>query len=298
MDKFIDSFAEMLAAEIGAAKNTIYAYKADLKAFSTFINKNINEISDNDIKNYLSKIKQDNKSPKTQARIISTLKHFFNFLLSEKYIQYNVCEKIEAPKLGKSLPKLLSRNEIVNLENAAEKNNNLRLNAILELLYASGIRISEALTLKINSINKTNKTLTVLGKGNKERCIPICQKAIDAINDYIPFRNDFLPVKSINNNFLFPSKSKTGHFTRDGFFKSLKKLALNSGIDSRKVSPHVLRHSFASHLIANNADLKAVQQMLGHSDITTTEIYTHLLDDKIKEEVNKNHPLANIIISK
>ncbi len=298
MDKFIDSFAEMLAAEIGAAKNTIYAYKADLKAFSAFINKNINEISDNDIKNYLSKIKQDNKSPKTQARIISTLKHFFNFLLSEKYIKYNVCEKIEAPKLGKPLPKLLSRNEIVKLENTAEKSNNLRLNAILELLYASGIRISEALTLKINSINKNNNTLTVLGKGNKERCIPICQKAINAINNYIPFRNDFLPMKSLNNNFLFPSKSKTGHFTRDGFFKSLKKLALNSGVDSRKVSPHVLRHSFASHLIANNADLKSVQQMLGHSDITTTEIYTHLLDDKIKEEVNKNHPLANIIISK
>ena len=214
----------------------------------------------------------------------------FRFLFSENTLKQNPTDYLIAPKIGKALPKYLSEDEVGRLLNTAETEEK-RVYTLLEVLYASGLRVSELVGLPVTAVDFGNQTLRVLGKGSKERIVPLNNRAVHAIEKWMTAREVRLPVGRVNK-WLFPSSAKAGHLTRDGFFKHLKKVALAAGVPAEKVSPHVFRHSFASHLIAHDADLRSVQKMLGHADIATTEIYTHVLADRLKKIVEKSHPLA------
>ena len=211
-------------------------------------------------------------------------------MFSENQIGKNPTDYLMAPKVGKALPKYLSEAEVVRLLDAAETHDR-RLYTLLEVLYATGMRVSELVNLPVLAVTQDNKTVSVVGKGNKERIVPLNERAAAALDRWLVLREAHLPIGR-SNKWLFPSRAKGGHLTRDGFFKHLKQLALVVGIDPKRVSPHVLRHSFASHLVAHDADLRSVQKMLGHADIATTEIYTHVLPDRLKKIVEKAHPLS------
>jgi integrase/recombinase XerD len=195
-----------------------------------------------------------------------------------------------SPKLNKPLPKYLSEQEVVRLIETA-RSKSKRMYVLLEVLYATGIRVSELVELPVSAITQEGRTLTIVGKGNKERLVPLNEPAFRALEMWLSLRESMLRKGRVSK-WLFPSMSHAGHLTRDGFFKNLKQVALRAGIEPDRVSPHVFRHSFASHLIAHDADLRSVQKLLGHADIATTEIYTHVLADRLKKVVEKSHPLA------
>ena len=243
-----------------------------------------------DLKNYMQQLAENGLSPKTQARRLSAVREFYRFLFSEKRINKNPADYLLSPKVGKSLPKYLSEEEVVRLLQTAEKEDK-RIYTMLEVLYASGMRVSELVSLPVTAVTEDNKTVSVIGKGRKERIVPLNVPAEKALDRWLILRETTLN-SGRTNKWLFPSASKTGYLTRDGFFKHLKQIALKAGIAPEKVSPHVFRHSFASHLVAHEADLRSVQKMLGHADIATTEIYTHILSDKLKKVVEKSHPLS------
>ncbi len=300
MKENIKKFLEMLIAERGVAHNTVMAYSFDLSQFNDFLTSecNIYDIKNakkDDIKYYISFLKENNFSSKSQARKLSVINSFYLFLLSENKIKENPASGIFAPKIEKNLPKYLTKEEIEKLINTAKKinsSNGLKLEFQMELLYATGLRVSELVSLPYKSIIK-DKFIEVMGKGAKERLVPLNKKAINLFKLYDKIRKDFIP-KGQDSKFLFPAKSKNGYQTRGSFFNNLKKIAIKTGIDTIKVSPHVFRHSFASHLIAGGADLRAVQTMLGHSDISTTQIYTHIMTDKLEKAIKENHPLTNM----
>ena len=229
------------------------------------------------------------------ARKISAIKDYFKFLYSEKEITGNPSADIQAPRQEKPLPKFLTVDEIRLLMETAAAEKTLafkRLAVMLELMYACGLRVSELVSLPENCINFDKRLILVRGKGSKERLIPIAGTALDAVNAYWDIRDSFIRGgrKSV---WLFPSlTSKSGHITRDAFYKDLKNLAAQAGINPSKISPHVLRHSFATHLLNGGADLRAVQKMLGHENIATTEIYTHIISDQLIQTVKQNHPLS------
>ena len=291
--KYIDSFLEMLTAERGASKNTIQAYRTDLMdvlSFFTASNIDIRKAKHTDLQSYIQSIEKNALSPKTQTRRLCAIREFYRFLYSEDLIKKNPADYLQSPKTKKSLPKYLTEEEILTLIDCASKKN-LRIHLLLEMLYASGMRVSELVSLPISSVIRDDKTVCILGKGNKERLVPLNNHTINLLNKWL-LKREFSLKKGRQSKWLFPSFSKSGHLTRDGFFKSLKEIALESGIPPECVSPHVFRHSFASHLIAHEADLRSVQKMLGHADIATTEIYTHILQDRLKKTVEKSHPLA------
>ena len=300
MESSIKKFLEMMVAEKGASKNTVGAYLTDLEKFQEFLLsecsvKNLEKVQKNDVKQYLSYLHENNYSSKSQARKLSAINSFYLFLLSENVVKENPVSGIFSPKTGKSLPKYLSKDEIELLIKTAKKIHTargIRLEFQMELLYATGLRVSELVTLPFKSIIK-NEFIEVMGKGSKERLVPLNKNAIKLFEEYKNVRNLFIP-NGKDSKFLFPSKSASGHQTRDTFYKNLKDIAIASGIDPAKVSPHVFRHSFASHLIAGGADLRAVQTMLGHSDISTTQIYTHIMTDRLKTAVEQKHPLAKM----
>ena len=277
----LDSFLEVMSVERGASKNTLESYKRDLEDFSENI-KNIESCTEADIEKYLRGLSKKSFAPRSVARKLSSLKQFFMYLYTEKIRPDNPTANVEAPKLGKSLPKFLTVEEVGKLLDEAAKDK--RINAMLEILYASGLRVSELIALKKNSVRSENGDfyLFVKGKGNKERIVPLGSKAIAALNDYL--------AEAKPEIWLFPSGKD--HITRQRFGQLLKELAINAGIDRKKVSPHVLRHSFASHLLENGADLRLVQELLGHEQIATTQIYTHIQSKKLQELVNSKHPLA------
>ena len=289
----IDKFAEMLSAECGASPNTLAAYRRDLKSLENFLNEahtNLVHASTQHLKDYLSFLTQHHYSLKTQSRHLSSMREFYRFLYSEGTIKTNPTDYLQAPKTAKSLPKYLSEEDIFRLIQNAPLINS-RLQTLLEVLYATGMRVSELVSLPVNAIEKEKKHIYVIGKGQKERLVPLNDKACEALAKWLNERAITSP-RADKNKWLFPAKSKSGHLTRGGFFKELKKLALNIGLDTTKVSPHVFRHSFASHLIAHEADLRSVQKLLGHADIATTEIYTHILPNRLKKVIEKSHPLA------
>ena len=293
MQNEIDSFLEMLVAERGASPRTVDSYRRDLTDFNAFLAvKDIRMIKAKrvDIQAYMQQLARQMSAPKTQARRLSAIREFYRFLFSENRITKNPADYLISPKVGKPLPKYLSESEVKALLSTAEKED-IRIYALLEVLYATGLRVSELVGLPMTAIRWDERTLAVIGKGNKERIVPLNEPAIQALDRWSISRETRIPVGRVNK-WLFPSASKTGHLTRDGFFKHLKQIALSSGIDPNRVSPHVFRHSFASHLIAHDADLRSVQKMLGHADIATTEIYTHVLADRLKKVVEKSHPLA------
>lgn len=296
--ELIAAFMETITAERGAAKNTIAAYTRDLEDCGEFLDscrRTFENAEIPDLRAYLAFLAQNGMSVKTQARRLSALREFYKYLYTEKIRADNPTDALDSPRTGRSLPKYLSEEEINRLFDAVSNikpEKAVRMKALLEILYASGLRVSELVSLPASTANVRENFLIVRGKGNKDRMVPLTDAAKQALRDWIPEREKTLP-KGRESRWLFPSRSKTGHLTREGFFEELKTLAVAAGIPAARVSPHVIRHSFASHLIAHDADLRTVQQMLGHANIATTQIYTHILDDRLKNTVEKNHPLAD-----
>ncbi len=287
----------MIRAERGASKNTVAAYSRDLTALSdflssrrrTFVSANVK-----DLRLYLSFLTERQYSPRTQARRLASTREFYKFLFTEKIRRDNPSDALDSPKVGRPLPKYLSEKEILRLFEAIDKlpeNERYRIRALLEILYASGLRVSELVTLPLSVVNARENVIIVRGKGDKDRMVPLTDSAKRALQDWLPEREKNLQRES---KWLFPSMAKEGHLTRFSVYESLKKLATLAGIPASRVSPHVIRHSFASHMIAHDADLRSVQQMLGHNDISTTQIYTHILPARLKKTVETAHPLGKI----
>lgn len=289
--ELIDAFLEMMQAERGIALRTQEAYHRDLWDLRTYLqtqNIPLENAQQADLEGYLRYVAKQGLAAKTQARRISAIREFYRFLYSEGRLLKNPVDYILSPKVGKSLPKYLSEAEITLLIEAAQQES-IRLYTLLEVAYAAGLRVSELVGLPVQAVPEEGRQLFVIGKGGKERVVPINQKARQALEKWLIIRETRQKRPS---KWLFPSSGRTGHLTRDAFYKELKDLALKVGIDPDRVSPHVLRHSFASHLVAHDADLRSVQKMLGHADIATTEIYTHIMSDRLKKVVEKSHPLA------
>ena len=285
MKQEIESYIDYLKYERKLSDNTLDSYEENLTMFDNYLNKKANAISSDDIRNFL--ITLNDKSDRTRAHYITVLNNYFSFLASERVIKNNPCEEISQPKLSKKLPNYLTIEEIDELLDI-ELNGPLdfRNKAMLELLYASGLRISELLNLKLNDISFDEDVLKVVGKGDKERIVPIGDVALEYLKLYInEYRNTILGNKQ--SEYLFIN-NHGNMMTRQGFFKILKKQCEIKGI-KKEVSPHTLRHSFASHLLNNGADLRTIQELLGHIDISTTQVYTHLISEKLKEDY-KAHP--------
>lgn len=279
---YIDIFLEAMTAEKGRSQKTIDAYASDLHAVEEKIGNLLNATND-DIQNYLSNLKE---KPSSVVRKASCLRSFYKFLMLEKIITKNPTANLELPKRNRALPKYLSPEEIeLLISSSGDIKTSVRLRCMIELLYASGLRVSELCELPM-SANLGDKLL-IHGKGAKERLVPMHQKAQQALQKWLDIRSD------VDSKYVFPTNSSMGHITRDGFFKILKKCAVLAGIEPERVSPHVLRHSFASHLLAGGANLRIIQTILGHEDISTTQIYTHVLPDKLRDTVESAHPLAH-----
>ncbi len=293
----VDNFLQMMAAEKGAAQNSIAAYERDLRQFLEFGNfQNDTDLTKSSIEAFLQDLHSRQFAPKTIARKLSAVKEFCKFLYSEKVISDNPAQNILTPKQEKTLPKYLSADEIEQLIQTAAASEDYRIQRIavmIELMYATGMRVSELVTLPITAINFAKGQVTIFGKGSKERIVPTAARALKTLQKYETLRSEFTQ-KNSPSNYLFPSLTATdGHLTRDAFYKDLKKLAAECGIYPSRISPHVLRHSFATHLLNNDADLRSVQKMLGHENITTTEIYTHITSQKLFNTVCQKHPLMN-----
>ncbi len=288
----------MIAAERGGAANTVAAYGRDLADFVRFAATRHCAVEDADtalIRDYLARLSHAGYSPRTAARRLSALRQFFAFLAAEKWRADDPAAPVDSPRRGRALPKVLSEDEVAALLDAARKKSGAqgaRLTALLELLYATGLRVSELVGLPVGAVARDGSHVTVRGKGGKERIVPLGAAARAALADYAPHRARFLARGAKASPFLFASRGATGHLTRAQFARVLKSLAIDAGLDPVKVSPHVLRHAFASHLLAHGADLRSVQQMLGHADIATTQIYTHVLDERLRTLVSERHPLA------
>lgn len=288
----------MMAAERGAARNTLDAYRRDLVDFAGFLKRRGRALEAADatnIRDYLAAIRGAGHKAATSARRLSALRQFYAFLFAEKVRDDDPAHVIDAPQKGQVLPKYLGEEEVERLIAAARAQggaDGLRTVALLELLYATGLRVSELVGLKLSNIARDGQTLTVFGKGNKERMVPLSDPARDAVSAWLAERDG--PKKGAGAGFLFPSGARAGHIPRAAFNDMLKVLAAEAGIDPARVSPHVLRHSFASHMLAHGADLRSLQQLLGHADISTTQIYTHVLDERLKRLVEQSHPLAKM----
>lgn len=299
----ISLFLEMMAAERGASLNTLQAYQRDLIRFSGFLQAQglkSDRAQALDIRNYLEDLTAEDLSPRTQARHLSSLKQYFLFLMEEGLRTDNPIAEIDAPKMGQALPKFLSVDDTEKLLAAArdvQDKEGLRLHTLVELLYATGMRVTELVSLKVSQTQRDPRILTVRGKGNKERLVPLSRTARKALDSYIAQRKNFLSTSDQKNDqdpgWLFPSRGKSGYLTRHRVGQLLKELAIKSGIDPKQISPHILRHAFATHLLENGADLRSVQKMLGHSDISTTQIYTHVLQDRLQRLVQDHHPLSS-----
>jgi integrase/recombinase XerD len=296
----LENFLEVLASEKGLSKNTLYSYKTDLDQFIKFIEKkNIRarDFKDIDIKEFISTFKSRGYERSTVSRKISSLTHFFNFLLDEKEIEINPLINFEIPKKTKKLPVILSNRHIDKLLEFTKQDQSaegIRLYTMIEILYATGIRISELVEMKLSSIYEDKKFLLVSGKGNKERLVPISKKTRETLDKYLTIRNHFISDKT-KSIWLFPSKqSSVGHITRQRFNQLLNELNLQADLGIKSISPHKLRHAFATHLLENGMDLRSLQQILGHSDISTTQIYTHVLKERLKEIIKDNHPLSKV----
>ena len=300
LSRHVESFLEMLAAERGAQQNTLESYRRDIADFSAFAaprGRPPERADAKTVRGYLAHLSAAGMAARTSARRLSALRQFFRFLYAERIRDDDPTAAIDAPGLGRSLPKYLGEDEVEALLDAAHARRGpqgKRLTAMLEIIYASGLRVSELVGLPLAAISGDGTMLTVRGKGGRERMVPVGDPARAAIESYLPHRAGFLAKgrKKDGSPWLFPSRGGSGHLTRVRFSQMLKELAVEAGVAAKKVSPHVLRHSFASHLLAHGADLRTLQQMLGHADISSTQIYTHVLDERLKRLVNEAHPLA------
>lgn len=284
----IEDFLNYCIFEKGLSDHTKVSYKNDLEVYKDYLNKhhinNINSISSNNIKDFL-KTRNDEETT-TIAHNLTVIKNFHKYLLKEKLVNEDVSEFIERPKLKKSLPKALSPEDIDNLLDIKLNTSfDYRNKAMLELMYGCGLRVSELINLEINDVDMINCLIRVSGKGNKERDIPLGEYSIYYLQEYIDRRDSLLKKRACNK--LFLNNHGLG-MTRQGFFKNLKSILEEKGLNPN-ISPHTLRHSFATHLVNRGADLRSVQEMLGHSDISTTKIYTKVSDEKVIDDYNEYH---------
>lgn len=299
-----DAFLEALVATSGASLATRDSYRRDLDDFFAFARDtklDIKATRHHHISDYLADLTARHMSPATLARRRSALMQWFKFLISERIITENPVLLVSAPKQTRHLPKLLSKKEVQALIAATDADTSaegVRLNALMEIIYASGMRVSELVTLTTAHVQRDPKRpkniqpyFMVTGKGNKDRLVPLHARAVEALVNYLAVRDSFVP-KNRDSKYLFPSHGKGGHLTRQRFGQMLKELCFKAGINPARCSPHTLRHSFATHLLEGGADLRIIQELLGHADIATTQIYTHVADARLTSVVNKKHPLA------
>jgi integrase/recombinase XerD len=308
--KLIDLFLDMLAAEQGAGDNTLQAYRRDLTDLSDYLGRSgqsfIGAATEN-LRNYLADLDTRGFKSSSVARRLSAIRHLFRFLLNERVRSEDPAAILSGPKRGRGLPKVLSIADVDRMLTRAKELSEtpdaspsqrlraMRLYCLLEVLYATGLRVSELVALPRSAARNDARMIVVRGKGSKERLVPLNDASRTAMRDYLAAMETLTPAKRKNgtaSKWLFPSFGESGHLTRQHFARDLKELASAAGIAPRLVSPHVLRHAFASHLLHNGADLRIVQTLLGHTDISTTQIYTHVVEERLKSLVRDLHPLA------
>ena len=308
--RLIGLFLDMLAAEQGASVNTLDAYRRDLTDVSEFFSRAGHSFADagtQTLRDYLGDLAARGFKSTSVARKLSAMRHLFRFLLNERLREDDPAAILSGPKRGRSLPKVLSIADVDRMlrrakelseaadASASQRLRALRLYCLLEVLYATGLRVSELVALPRSAAKRDARMIVVRGKGNKERLVPLNDAARRAMADYLAATDATKAGKTGNvaaSKWLFPSFGESGHLTRQHFARDLKELAVASGLQARLVSPHVLRHAFASHLLHNGADLRIVQTLLGHTDISTTQIYTHVVEERLKSLVRDLHPLA------
>ena len=308
--KLINLFLDMLAAEQGAGVNTLDAYRRDLTDLSDFLGRKGQGFAGAEtdvLRDYLADLDTRGFKSSSVARRLSAMRHLFRFLLNERIRADDPAAILSGPKRGRGLPKVLSiadvdrmltrAKELTKAENASpqQRLRAMRLYCLLEVLYATGLRVSELVALPLSAARRDASMIMVRGKGNKERLVPLNEASRQAMADYLAAMEALRPESKKNvagSKWLFPSFGESGHLTRQHFARDLKELAAASGLAPRLVSPHVLRHAFASHLLHNGADLRIVQTLLGHTDISTTQIYTHVVEERLKSLVRDLHPLA------
>tara|TARA_B100001057_G_C22712897_1_gene896539 strand:+ start:180 stop:1094 length:915 start_codon:yes stop_codon:yes gene_type:complete len=288
----LEGYIEYLFANKNLSKNTILSYRDDLKKFLSFIEHNdLKKLENNIIHSYV-KFLSKNFSPKSHSRKLSSLKAFFNYLFDLKLVNKNPIEDVDFPKIIKTIPKFLTEKEIFTLLASTYNNSSfkgLRMSVMMEILYATGIRISELVEMKNGDLSEDLSSVLINGKGGKQRVVPLFGKVKKVLKKYLNEKKQ----NNFKSSFLFPSNSKSGHITRHRFFQLLKKLSLECGVNVSKVSPHTIRHSFASHLLDRGVDLRVIQESLGHKDISTTQIYTHVQSKKIRKILEEKHSLKN-----
>lgn len=303
----IEAFLEMLSAERGAAPNTLSSYRRDLEEFEKYISERgvgFEKVGSTMITSYLSNLTERGLAASSQARKLSAMRQFFRFLFTEGIREDDPSATISMPKRERTLPIVMSVEEVDQLietakANASRESGSLarrlrssRLYTLLEVVYATGLRVTELVSLPSAASARDAKVLLIKGKGGKERMVPLSAQASRAMQEYLELMNS--NPKYSKSPWLFPSYGQNGYFTRQAFARDLKALAVEIGINPKKISPHVLRHAFASHLLQNGADLRMIQQLLGHSDISTTQIYTHVQDERLRKLVEEHHPLAKV----
>jgi integrase/recombinase XerD len=301
----VELFLDMMATERGASRNTLEAYRRDLDDYSQFLDgkkKDVGAANTEDIRAYLAALSRRKLAAASVARRLSSVRQLHRFLYAEGRRKDDPAAVLEGPRRGRPLPKVLAVEEVTKLlvaaheraeaakSSKADRLRAMRLACLLEVLYATGLRVSELIALPASSARSKSEVITVRGKGGKERLVPLSQIARRTMQQYLSLREE---VNAAESRWLFPSFGDSGHVTRQHVGRELKALALSAGIEPRKMSPHVLRHAFASHLLANGADLRIVQALLGHADVSTTQIYTHVLDERLKSMVRDLHPLAD-----
>lgn len=304
MDRHVEAFLEMMQVERGALANTLDAYGRDMADLDGFLAGRGRSVLDADARGlaaYLAHQADMGMAARTQARRLSCLKQFYGFAFAQGWRPDDPTITLDAPRLGRPLPKYLRQGEVADLLAAAaalDGRDGVLMTALLETLYATGLRVSELVSLPLSAVARDPAVLVVRGKGGKERMVPLSDPARAALAAWKAVREPAMAKgkgKGKVSRWLFPSTGVSGHLTRSGFAKMLGRVAVAAGLDPARVSPHVLRHSFASHLLAGGADLRSVQEMLGHADISTTELYTHLIDDEAGRLVRGHHPLAGLL---
>jgi integrase/recombinase XerD len=308
--RLINLFLDMLAAEQGAGPNTLDAYRRDLTDFSEFLVRSGQSFAGAEtqiLRDYLADLDGRGFKSSSVARRLSAMRHLFRFLLNERMRSDDPAAILSGPKRGRGLPKVLSIADVDRLlvqakaltetpeTSAPQRLRAMRLYCLMEVLYATGLRVSELVALPASAARRDARMIVVRGKGDKERLVPLNEASRQAMADYLAVMEAQKPVAKKNapsSKWLFPSFGESGHLTRQHFARDLKELAASSGLAPRLVSPHVLRHAFASHLLHNGADLRIVQTLLGHTDISTTQIYTHVVEERLKSLVRDLHPLG------
>jgi integrase/recombinase XerD len=305
MQNWIETFLEAIYAEQDASENTLKAYAADLKEFWEYLTEhqtNFQTANRADIEGYLIALEARGMAQSTRARRLSAVRQLYRFAFEEGWRSDDPATQIKGPRKKRHLPKTLTEHEVDRLLDAALSTgrsapDRMRNSCLMQILYATGMRVSELVSLPVGAVRGNPEMLLVRGKGDKERLVPLSPPAKMAIATWVQLRDSAETLEVVKgkppSRFLFPSSGKLGHMTRIRFYTLIKEIALSAGINPDTVTPHTLRHAFATHLLAGGADLRVIQMLLGHADVATTEIYTHVLDENLKSLVFEHHPLAD-----